>query len=81
MNPLADVPDWRLALVESAAHPDGVRYKPLADWPLLPEGDAPLHFAKGTRPSSGNVPLKGCVPFEVRLGRVLSQRAPQTVSS
>jgi 2'-5' RNA ligase len=26
--------DWRLALVESAAHPDGTRYRPLADWPL-----------------------------------------------
>jgi 2'-5' RNA ligase len=25
---------WRLALVESSSHPDGVRYKPLADWPL-----------------------------------------------
>jgi 2'-5' RNA ligase len=32
---------WRLALVESAAHPGGVRYKPLADWPLS-EGDS--HF-------------------------------------
>lgn len=29
-----DEPSWRLALVESAAHPGGVRYKPLADWPL-----------------------------------------------
>lgn len=27
-------PAWRLALVESSSHPDGVRYKPLADWPL-----------------------------------------------
>jgi 2'-5' RNA ligase len=25
---------WRLALVESTTHPDGPRYKPLADWPL-----------------------------------------------
>jgi 2'-5' RNA ligase len=25
---------WRLALVESTARPEGVRYKPLADWPL-----------------------------------------------
>lgn len=25
---------WRLALVESTAHPEGVRYKPLAEWPL-----------------------------------------------
>lgn len=25
---------WRLALVESRSHPDGVRYRPLADWPL-----------------------------------------------
>lgn len=23
---------WRLALVESSSHPEGVRYKPLADW-------------------------------------------------
>jgi 2'-5' RNA ligase len=30
----ADAAPWRLALVESAAHPGGVRYKPLADWPL-----------------------------------------------
>jgi len=27
-------PAWRLALVESSSHPDGVRYKPIADWPL-----------------------------------------------
>ena len=46
----ADAPDWRLALVESAAHPDGARYKPLADWPLNLKGDAPLHIRKGTRP-------------------------------
>jgi 2'-5' RNA ligase len=26
--------DWRLALVESSSHPEGVRYKPLADWGL-----------------------------------------------
>jgi 2'-5' RNA ligase len=26
--------DWRLALVESQGHPEGVRYKPLADWSL-----------------------------------------------
>jgi RNA 2',3'-cyclic 3'-phosphodiesterase len=26
--------DWRLALVESATHAEGPRYKPLADWPL-----------------------------------------------
>ena len=25
---------WRLALVESSSHPEGVRYRPLADWPL-----------------------------------------------
>ena len=30
----ADKPAWRLALVESSAHPDGTRYRPLADWPL-----------------------------------------------
>jgi 2'-5' RNA ligase len=29
-----DEPAWRLALVESSAHPDGARYRPLADWPL-----------------------------------------------
>jgi 2'-5' RNA ligase len=29
-----DVPPWRLALVESSAHPDGPRYKPIADWPI-----------------------------------------------
>jgi 2'-5' RNA ligase len=34
VEPDADAAPWRLALVESAAHPDGVRYKPLADWPL-----------------------------------------------
>jgi len=30
----ADEPTWRLALVDSAAHPEGPRYKALADWPL-----------------------------------------------
>ena len=30
----ADGRDWRLALVESTTHPEGPRYKPLADWPL-----------------------------------------------
>lgn len=25
---------WSLALVESSTHPEGVRYRPLADWPL-----------------------------------------------
>lgn len=30
----ADEPAWRLALVDSAAHPEGPRYKALADWPL-----------------------------------------------
>jgi RNA 2',3'-cyclic 3'-phosphodiesterase len=44
-----DASDWRLALVESAAHPDGVRYKPLADWPL--------ETSKGTLPFKGDVPL------------------------
>ena len=37
--------DWRLALVESASHPEGPRYKPLADWPLAASedsGDRPL---------------------------------------
>ena len=31
-----DEPAWRLALVESSTHPDGVRYRPLADWGLSP---------------------------------------------
>jgi 2'-5' RNA ligase len=30
----ADEPAGRLALVDSAAHPEGPRYKALADWPL-----------------------------------------------
>lgn len=33
-QPAVDAPAWRLALVDSAAHPEGPRYKPLADWPL-----------------------------------------------
>lgn len=37
-----DEPPWRLALVDSVAHVDGPRYKPLADWPLEFKGDAPL---------------------------------------
>ena len=32
---------WRLALVESSTHPDGVRYRPLADWGLSPLGSSP----------------------------------------
>jgi 2'-5' RNA ligase len=32
---------WRLALVESSAHPDGTRYRPLADWGLS-RGLSPL---------------------------------------
>jgi RNA 2',3'-cyclic 3'-phosphodiesterase len=35
-----DEPPWRLALVDSMAHAEGPRYKPLADWPL--EGDGHL---------------------------------------
>jgi 2'-5' RNA ligase len=31
---------WQLALVESSTHPEGVRYRPLANWPL--KGDATL---------------------------------------
>jgi 2'-5' RNA ligase len=31
MTPIAAA-DWRLALVESQSHPEGARYKPLADW-------------------------------------------------
>jgi 2'-5' RNA ligase len=34
VEPAGDESPWRLALVESSSHPDGVRYKPLADWPL-----------------------------------------------
>jgi 2'-5' RNA ligase len=34
--------DWRLALVESATHPEGPRYKPFAEWPLASGGDSPL---------------------------------------
>ncbi len=44
-----DAPVWRLALVESAAHPDGARYRPLADWPL--------ETSKGTRTFKGDAPL------------------------
>lgn len=32
--PVGDEPPWRLALVESSAHPEGPRYKPRADWPI-----------------------------------------------
>jgi 2'-5' RNA ligase len=32
--PAGDEPPWRLALVDSSAHPDGRRYKPIADWPI-----------------------------------------------
>ena len=31
--PAGDEPPWRLALVESSAHPDGPRYAPIAEWP------------------------------------------------
>jgi 2'-5' RNA ligase len=41
IEPDADAAPWRLALVESAAHAGGARYKPLADWPLV-GGDSPL---------------------------------------
>jgi 2'-5' RNA ligase len=38
MAPRIGVPDdpapWGLALVESTTHPEGARYKPLAEWPL-----------------------------------------------
>jgi 2'-5' RNA ligase len=33
---------WQLALVESSPHSEGVRYRPLATWPLGRKGDAPL---------------------------------------
>jgi 2'-5' RNA ligase len=33
VEPVGDAP-WRLALVESTTHPDGARYRPVADWPL-----------------------------------------------
>lgn len=29
-----DAPRWALALVESVTHPDGARYRPLAEWSL-----------------------------------------------
>jgi RNA 2',3'-cyclic 3'-phosphodiesterase len=32
---------WRLALVESVSHPDGTRYRPLADWALGAGGRSP----------------------------------------
>ena len=34
LEPAGDESHWRLALVDSIAHADGPRYKPLADWPL-----------------------------------------------
>lgn len=34
IGPAGDTLLWRLALVESSAHPDGTRYKPIADWPI-----------------------------------------------
>lgn len=33
-QPARDPGSWKLALVESLTHPEGARYKPLADWPL-----------------------------------------------
>lgn len=41
LEPFGDEPPWRLALVDSIAHAEGPRYKPLADWPLA-GGDSPL---------------------------------------
>ncbi len=39
---------WRLALVESSAHPEGVRYRPLADWQLSSRGaKGDSHLSKG----------------------------------
>ncbi|MGQ0429497.1 MAG: RNA 2',3'-cyclic phosphodiesterase [Gammaproteobacteria bacterium] len=35
-NATADLGAWGLVLVESVTHPEGPRYKPLADWPLGP---------------------------------------------
>lgn len=52
LAPLTDggaEPPWRLALVESSSHPDGVRYKPLADWPLV-GGDSPLQPERSAPP-------------------------------
>jgi len=40
--PPLEASSWRLALVESASHPEGVRYKPLAEWQLSGRGDSPL---------------------------------------
>lgn len=33
-NLVRDPAPWGLALVESVTHPDGARYRPLAEWPL-----------------------------------------------
>jgi RNA 2',3'-cyclic 3'-phosphodiesterase len=46
LPPAAAAP-WRLALVESTTHPEGARYRPLADWPL----------SKGTVPAKRDCPL------------------------
>ena len=32
--PTGDALPWRLALVDSSSHPEGPRYKPIADWPI-----------------------------------------------
>ncbi len=37
---VVDPAPWSLALVESVTHPDGARYRPLAEWPLGSRGDA-----------------------------------------
>jgi RNA 2',3'-cyclic 3'-phosphodiesterase len=39
--------DWRLALVESTTHPEGPRYKPLAEWKFAARGVRPLHEDEG----------------------------------
>jgi 2'-5' RNA ligase len=43
---------WGLALVESSTHPEGVRYRALAEWPLGRKGDR-----KGDAPLKGDGPL------------------------
>ena len=42
LPPAGDPARWGLALVESVTHPDGARYRPLAEWPLGFKGDASL---------------------------------------
>jgi 2'-5' RNA ligase len=49
MEEAPDVAGWRLALVESSAHREGARYKPLADWGLSPSASAITDSGKTVR--------------------------------